>query len=174
MVRAHQELHQSERIGWLRAAVLGANDGVVSAASVVDRWDEPRVFVPAKSPVIARLVKHGVLPTSEATPPRRLPLENVAALAVREAEAPGNTDLIAHWFLLLPSRFAWEIQDDAALEAIKTNPHIQELRSIAERSGADRMDFGCGATRRPALEDLNELEEDDVLTKLLCWWFSLE
>jgi VIT1/CCC1 family predicted Fe2+/Mn2+ transporter len=35
MVRAHRELHQSERIGWLRAAVLGANDGAVSVASVV-------------------------------------------------------------------------------------------------------------------------------------------
>ncbi|MFM7564828.1 MAG: VIT family protein, partial [Planctomycetota bacterium] len=25
-----QELHRSSRIGWLRAAVLGANDGIVS------------------------------------------------------------------------------------------------------------------------------------------------
>ncbi len=31
----HQERHKSERIGWLRAAVLGANDGAVSVASVV-------------------------------------------------------------------------------------------------------------------------------------------
>lgn len=31
----HQELHRSERIGWLRAAVLGANDGIVSTASLV-------------------------------------------------------------------------------------------------------------------------------------------
>jgi len=31
----HRELHRSERIGWLRAAVLGANDGVVSTASLV-------------------------------------------------------------------------------------------------------------------------------------------
>lgn len=35
MLRGHREYHQSERIGWLRAAVLGANDGVVSVASVV-------------------------------------------------------------------------------------------------------------------------------------------
>ncbi|MEO5900500.1 MAG: VIT family protein, partial [Ilumatobacteraceae bacterium] len=26
----HRELHRSGRIGWLRAAVLGANDGIVS------------------------------------------------------------------------------------------------------------------------------------------------
>jgi len=32
---AHREWHRSERIGWLRAAVLGANDGLVSTASLV-------------------------------------------------------------------------------------------------------------------------------------------
>lgn len=31
----HTELHRSERIGWLRAAVLGANDGIVSTASLL-------------------------------------------------------------------------------------------------------------------------------------------
>jgi VIT1/CCC1 family predicted Fe2+/Mn2+ transporter len=29
------ETHKSERVGWLRAAVLGANDGIVSTASLV-------------------------------------------------------------------------------------------------------------------------------------------
>ena len=32
-MRFHREFHRSERIGWLRAAVLGANDGIVSTAS---------------------------------------------------------------------------------------------------------------------------------------------
>jgi VIT1/CCC1 family predicted Fe2+/Mn2+ transporter len=31
----HQERHRTERIGWLRAAVLGANDGILSTASLV-------------------------------------------------------------------------------------------------------------------------------------------
>lgn len=31
----HKEFHRSERIGWLRAAVLGANDGIVSTASLI-------------------------------------------------------------------------------------------------------------------------------------------
>ena len=31
----HQERHRSERIGWLRAAVLGADDGIVSTASLI-------------------------------------------------------------------------------------------------------------------------------------------
>ena len=35
MIREHQERHRTERIGWLRAAVLGANDGIVSTASMI-------------------------------------------------------------------------------------------------------------------------------------------
>src|SRR5512142_2379373 len=31
----HRETHRTTRIGWLRAAVLGANDGIVSTASLV-------------------------------------------------------------------------------------------------------------------------------------------
>jgi len=33
--RRHNERHRTNRIGWLRAAVLGANDGIVSTASLV-------------------------------------------------------------------------------------------------------------------------------------------
>jgi VIT1/CCC1 family predicted Fe2+/Mn2+ transporter len=35
MVMAHREVHRSGRAGWLRAAVLGADDGIVSTASLV-------------------------------------------------------------------------------------------------------------------------------------------
>src|SRR6185436_11826792 len=31
----HDEQHRSGRIGWLRAAVLGANDGLISTSSLV-------------------------------------------------------------------------------------------------------------------------------------------
>lgn len=31
----HQHVHRSHRVGWLRAAVLGANDGIVSTASLI-------------------------------------------------------------------------------------------------------------------------------------------
>jgi VIT1/CCC1 family predicted Fe2+/Mn2+ transporter len=34
-VNLDNELHRSERIGWLRAAVLGANDGLISTSSLV-------------------------------------------------------------------------------------------------------------------------------------------
>ena len=32
---SHHETHRSHRVGWLRAAVLGANDGIVSTASLI-------------------------------------------------------------------------------------------------------------------------------------------
>lgn len=32
---SHHEAHKAHRIGWLRAAVLGANDGIVSTASLI-------------------------------------------------------------------------------------------------------------------------------------------
>jgi VIT1/CCC1 family predicted Fe2+/Mn2+ transporter len=35
MRRLHKERHLTERIGWLRAAVLGANDGIISTASLI-------------------------------------------------------------------------------------------------------------------------------------------
>jgi len=35
MAARHRERHRTDRIGWLRAAVLGANDGIVSTASLV-------------------------------------------------------------------------------------------------------------------------------------------
>lgn len=34
-LRNHLETHRSSRIGWLRASVLGANDGIVSTASLI-------------------------------------------------------------------------------------------------------------------------------------------
>ncbi|NTW83758.1 MAG: VIT family protein [Chlorobiaceae bacterium] len=35
MPRIHKETHKGGRIGWLRAAVLGANDGTISTASLI-------------------------------------------------------------------------------------------------------------------------------------------
>jgi vacuolar iron transporter family protein len=35
MSRSHFENHQTDRIGWLRAAVLGANDGIISTSSLM-------------------------------------------------------------------------------------------------------------------------------------------
>jgi VIT1/CCC1 family predicted Fe2+/Mn2+ transporter len=35
MTRIHKEFHRANRVGWLRALVLGANDGTISVASLV-------------------------------------------------------------------------------------------------------------------------------------------
>ena len=35
MPLSHRERHRTERVGWLRATVLGANDGILSTASLV-------------------------------------------------------------------------------------------------------------------------------------------
>jgi VIT1/CCC1 family predicted Fe2+/Mn2+ transporter len=35
MPQRHRERHRARRVGWLRAAVLGANDGIVSTASLL-------------------------------------------------------------------------------------------------------------------------------------------
>ncbi len=35
MLHFHREFHKSDRIGWIRAAVLGANDGVISVSSLM-------------------------------------------------------------------------------------------------------------------------------------------
>ncbi|HTH63164.1 MAG TPA: VIT family protein [Gemmatimonadales bacterium] len=34
-MRRHKETHRTEHVGWLRATVLGANDGIVSTASLI-------------------------------------------------------------------------------------------------------------------------------------------
>jgi VIT1/CCC1 family predicted Fe2+/Mn2+ transporter len=49
----HRERHRSSRIGWLRAAVLGANDGILSTASLI-------VGVAAASPDRAAVLTAGV------------------------------------------------------------------------------------------------------------------
>src|SRR5664279_1613008 len=35
MSSSHREGHRTERVGWLRASVLGANDGILSTSSLV-------------------------------------------------------------------------------------------------------------------------------------------
>ena len=35
MSLSHRERHRTERVGWLRATVLGANDGILSTANLV-------------------------------------------------------------------------------------------------------------------------------------------
>jgi vacuolar iron transporter family protein len=58
MCPRHLEQHRTDRIGWLRAAVLGANDGIVSTASLVlgvatAEASRPAVFVAGVAGLVA-------------------------------------------------------------------------------------------------------------------------
>lgn len=55
---SHSEIHMVHRIGWLRAAVLGANDGLVSTASLVvgvaaAGSGKPEVFIAGLAGLVA-------------------------------------------------------------------------------------------------------------------------
>ena len=51
----HREHHKLENVGWLHAAVLGANDGIVSASSLI-----PGVAVPpaTHASILLRTLQH--------------------------------------------------------------------------------------------------------------------
>lgn len=58
MSRLHVERHLVARIGWLRAAVLGANDGIVSTASLVigvaaASADKPAILIAGMAGLVA-------------------------------------------------------------------------------------------------------------------------
>src|SRR5512136_2582118 len=55
-LHAHSESHLVERIGWLRAAVLGANDGIVSTASLIVGVAAALVFPVASTFTVAVMV----------------------------------------------------------------------------------------------------------------------
>ena len=60
--KSHIERHASERIGWLRAAVLGANDGIISTASLIvgvaaSHADRSAVLVAGTAGLIAGALK---------------------------------------------------------------------------------------------------------------------
>ena len=142
------------------------------ASNVVDRWDEPRIFVPADSSAIPEFIERGALPESERAPPQTLPFEAVAAITAREAEAQGDTDLIAYWYLLLPGALIWEAESDGFLESIRSNPHVLELREIARRTGANLLEWDYGGLRRPSEEDLLDFD-GDPMAALMAWWFEI-
>ena len=54
----HREHHKTERVGWLRAAVLGANDGIVSTASLIigvaaANGQRPPIFIAGLAGLVA-------------------------------------------------------------------------------------------------------------------------
>lgn len=58
MIPAHTEHHKSSRTGWLRAAVLGANDGLLSTASLIvgvaaAHADKPAILIAGTAGLVA-------------------------------------------------------------------------------------------------------------------------
>jgi VIT1/CCC1 family predicted Fe2+/Mn2+ transporter len=108
----HRELHRSDRIGWLRAAVLGANDGIVSTASLV-------VGVAS-----ARATSHDVL------------VAGVAGLAA------GAMSMAAGEYVSVSSQADTELADLAIEKrelAADSGGELLELTRIYEKRGLDSL-----------------------------------
>src|SRR5678815_1301900 len=107
----HGELHRSRRIGWLRAAVLGANDGLISTSSLV-------IGVAAAEPSRAAIL-----------------LAAVAGLAA------GTLSMAAGEYVSVSSQADTEHADLAReRQELATQPQAEEdeLAGIYERRGLDR------------------------------------
>ena len=111
MMLPHAERHRTDRIGWLRAAVLGANDGAVSVASVVV----------------------GVAAAPSATP-------GAVLLAGTAALVAGAMSMAAGEYVSVQSQADTETADLALEEAeLATDPtgELAELAAIYEARGLD-------------------------------------
>ncbi|NOT13271.1 MAG: VIT family protein [Methylococcaceae bacterium] len=111
MPHHHQEKHRTHRIGWLRAAVLGANDGIVSTSSLI-------VGIAA-----SQATHHGIL------------VAGVAGLVA------GAMSMAAGEYVSVSSQADTEKADLAReLKELEENrPHeVHELSNIYIRRGLDR------------------------------------
>jgi len=107
----HRETHRAGRIGWLRAAVLGANDGLVSNLSLV------------MGVAGATLAGQGVL------------IAGVAGLL-----AGAISMALGEWLSVQSSRELYEHQIATEAEEIQTSPEeeAEELALIYESRGFDK------------------------------------
>jgi len=132
----HPEHHRTERIGWLRAAVLGANDGAVSVASVVV----------------------GVAAAPTATPTAVL-LAGTAALVA------GAMSMAAGEYVSVQSQADTEAADLALEEAeLAANPEgeLAELAGIYQHRGLD-ADLALQVARQLTAHDALEAHARDEL-----------
>ena len=132
----HPERHRTDRIGWLRAAVLGANDGAVSVASVVV----------------------GVAAAPTATPAAVL-LAGTAALVA------GAMSMAAGEYVSVQSQADTEAADLALEEAeLATDPEgeLAELAGIYQTRGLD-ADLALQVARQLTAHDALEAHARDEL-----------
>lgn len=131
----HLEQHRSDRIGWLRAAVLGADDGIVSTASLV-------VGVAA-----AEATKHDVL------------IAGVAGLVA------GALSMAAGEYVSVSSQADTERSDlSREKRELATQPQAEEdeLTSIYVRRGLDRSIARTVAQQLMARDALGAHARDEL------------
>ena len=131
----HPEKHQVERIGWLRAAVLGANDGIVSTASLI-------VGVAAASQSKAEVL-----------------LAGVAGLVA------GAMSMAAGEYVSVSSQADTEAADLARERAeLATDPEFEhrELAAIYRKRGLDEETAGKVATQLMAHDALGAHARDEL------------
>ena len=135
ITRAHAERHHSDRVGWLRAAVLGANDGIVSTASLV-------------LGVAAAGADH-----------RTILLTSVSGLIA------GAMSMAAGEFVSVHSQADTENADLAREQAeLKTNPQAEqrELAGLYVARGLDRALADKVASRLMARDPLGAHARDEL------------
>lgn len=135
MVMRHSERHRSHRTGWLRAAVLGANDGIVSTASLV----------------------LGVAATGAAT--QTILLSGVASLVA------GAMSMAAGEYVSVSSQADTERADLAIEEQeLAENPAQEhaELTAIYIRRGLDKSLAASVATQLMAHDALSAHARDEL------------
>jgi vacuolar iron transporter family protein len=134
-LHAHPERHASSRIGWLRAAVLGANDGIVSTASLI-------VGVAA----------------SEAS------RSNVLIAGVAAVFA-GAMSMAAGEFVSVSSQADTERADLAReTKELRQRPELEleELTRIYEERGVDRETAAAVASQMTAADALSAHARDEL------------
>ena len=134
-MRRHRERHRTESLGWLRAAVLGANDGILSTASLV-------VGVAA-----AQAVRHNIL------------IAGVAGLVA------GALSMAAGEYVSVSSQADTERADlDLEKRELATQPAAeeQELTDIYVRRGLDPALARTVATQLMAKDALAAHARDEL------------
>jgi hypothetical protein len=124
-----------------------------------------RLYCEVGSPLWGRFVENGKLTGADAIPPVTVPIQEVAAAVVREAELQSNRELVRQWFSLL---FVDHVMS-GELEAIQGDPLLAQLRDTAKRLHVLDIEMDNGCLRIPAEEEMNDMGEAAELAR---WWFA--
>jgi VIT1/CCC1 family predicted Fe2+/Mn2+ transporter len=158
--RRHHERHQTSRLGWLRAAVLGANDGIVSTASLVlgvaaAHATQPAILIAGISGLVAGAMSmaageyvsvHSQADSEQADLKREqheLHTDNegeqkeLAAIYVGRGLEPGLAKQVAEQLMLHNALDAHARDELGITEALKARP--------LQAAGASAVSFALGA-----------------------------